>query len=133
MTTCVRVRLASEVYAMPVSYVLEVTPFRELVPVPGARPEILGIHSLRGQILPVVDLAALLGLQRTAAAGHLLVAAEEDRRAAFTIDEMADVVELGEPTEETQSSLLLGAVLTPTDLIGVINVPKVFNILERPS
>ncbi len=133
MTTCVRLRVAAEMYAMPVRYVLEVTPLGEVVAVPGARPEILGIRNLRGQILPVVDLATLLGIQRTAPAGRLLVAADDVRRAAFTIDEMADVTELGEPTQETESTLLLGAVLTETDLIGVINVPKVFNILERPS
>lgn len=133
MTTYVRLRVAAEMYAMPVRYVLEVTPLGEVVPVPGARPEILGIRNLRGQILPVVDLATLLGIQRTAPAGRLLVAADDDRRAAFTIDEMTDVTELGEPTQETESALLLGAVLTETDLIGVINVPKVFNILERPS
>lgn len=132
MTTYVRLRVASEIYAIPVAYVLEVTPLGEMVSVPGARPEILGVWNLRGQILPIVDLAALLGIQRTAPAARLLVAAEDDRRAAFTIDEMTDVTELGEPTEEIESSLLSGAVLTETDLIGVINVPKVFNILERP-
>jgi chemotaxis signal transduction protein len=133
MTTCVRLRVASEMYAVPVSYVLEVTPWTEVAPVPGARPEILGVWNLRGQILPVVDLAALPGIQRTAPASRLLVAADDDRRAGFTIDEMTDVAELGEPTEDTESTLLLGAILTDTDLIGVINVPKVFNTLERPS
>jgi chemotaxis signal transduction protein len=132
MTICVRVRVASEVYAMPVAYVREVTPFGEVLPVPGTRPEILGVRNLRGQILPVVDLAALLGIERTTPAERLLIVADDDRRAGFTIDEMADVTELGEPTEDTESSLLLGAILTGKDLIGVINVPKVFNILEQP-
>jgi chemotaxis signal transduction protein len=133
MTTCVRLRVASEMYAIPVAYVREVTPFGDVVAVPGARPEILGVWNLRGQILPVIDLAALLGITRTAPPSRMLVAAEDDRRAAFTIDEMSDVTELGEPTEETESGLLVGAVLTEANLIGVINVPKIFNILERPS
>jgi purine-binding chemotaxis protein CheW len=49
-------RLASERYALESRHVQEVHPLRELTPLPGTPPFILGIVNVRGRILPVVDL-----------------------------------------------------------------------------
>ena len=51
-------------YAMPIEHVLEVADLGQLTAVPGAGPEMLGVRNLHGQILPVVDLAPLLGIPR---------------------------------------------------------------------
>jgi purine-binding chemotaxis protein CheW len=40
----------------------EVRPLGPCAPVPGAPPQVLGVVNLRGQFLPVIDLAGLLGL-----------------------------------------------------------------------
>ena len=66
--------VAAESYAMPVEHVLEVADLGDVAPVPGSRPEMLGVRNMRGQILPVVDLALLLGIPRTAPPGRLVVA-----------------------------------------------------------
>ena len=44
---------------------------------------------------------------------------------------MSEVGELPDPDEETESDLLAGAMLAEGDLIGVIDVPRVFAALER--
>jgi purine-binding chemotaxis protein CheW len=49
-------RLASERYALESRHVQEVHPLRELTPLPGTPPFILGIVNVRGRILPVLDL-----------------------------------------------------------------------------
>jgi chemotaxis signal transduction protein len=86
---------------------------------------------LRGQILPVIDLGALLR-NPGATLGTLLVVAEAgDRRAGFAVDEVNDVVNLPDPTEETDSGMLRGGLLQGDDLVGVIDVPAVFDALER--
>ncbi len=48
--------LAYEEYAIESSYVREIYPMRELTPVPGAPPFVLGIINVRGQILSVIDI-----------------------------------------------------------------------------
>jgi purine-binding chemotaxis protein CheW len=48
--------LAYEEYAIESSYVREVYPMKELTPVPGKPPFVLGIINVRGQILSVVDI-----------------------------------------------------------------------------
>ncbi len=129
MSVHVRLRVAAETLAMPVGHVVEVAKLGDLEPVPRSRPEILGVSNMRGQILPVVDLALLLGIQRTAAPSRLLVAEAGDLGAGFAIDEVLEVSELADPTEETTSELLAGATLADGDLIGVIDVPRVFELL----
>ena len=124
--------MASETYAIPVEYVLEVADLGQVRAVPSARPEVLGVWNMRGQILPVVDLALLLGIARTAPPSRLLVAEAKGCQAGFAIDEVSGVGELGDPAEDTDSDMLVGAVLSEGDLIGVIDVPRVFDALEGP-
>jgi purine-binding chemotaxis protein CheW len=126
----VRLRVSSEAFAMPVEHVLEVAELGEVAPVPRTRPEMLGVRNVRGQILPVVDLALLLGIPGTAPPGRLLVAEDGVRRAGFAIEQVSGVGELGDPTEETASDLLAGAIFTDGDLIGVIDVPRIFDLLQ---
>jgi purine-binding chemotaxis protein CheW len=127
----VRLRVAAEAYAMPVENVLQVAELGDVTAVPGSRPEMLGVRNLRGQILPVVDLALLLGIPRTAPPTRLLVAEAGGRQAGFAIDQVSEVGELEDPTEETDSDMLVGAALAGGDLIGVIDVTRVFDSLER--
>ena len=131
MSVYVRLRVAAEALAMPADHVLEVAQLGEVGAVPRARPEMLGVRNVHGQILPVVDLAMLLGIPRTAPPGRLLVAETGGIRAGFAIDEVIDVGELADPTEETASDLLAGATLADGDLIGIIDLPRVFELLGR--
>jgi chemotaxis signal transduction protein len=127
---------------MPVEHVLEAAGLGRVRAVPGARRELLGIRTLRGQILPVVDLALLLGVHRTLAPTRLLVAEACGFRVGFAIDEvngigdLGDLAELGEtgelgmPAEGIESGLLAGATLSDGELVGVLDVPRVFDSLD---
>jgi chemotaxis signal transduction protein len=142
MSSYVRVKVAAEAYAMPVEHVLEAAGLGRVRAVPGARRELLGIRTLRGQILPVVDLALLLGVHRTLAPTRLLVAEACGFRVGFAIDEvngigdLGDLAELGEtgelgmPAEGIESGLLAGATLSDGELVGVLDVPRVFDSLD---
>jgi purine-binding chemotaxis protein CheW len=133
MNAYVRFRVAEEAYAVCVLNVLEVASLGEVTPVPGAPREILGVRNLRGKILPVIDLAALLGTRRSQPAGRLLVAESDGRQAGLAIDEVTEVGELPDPAEESESALLLGTLLDDGDLIGVLNMPAVMDALGVPA
>ena len=130
MTVYVRFLLAAETYAIPVEHVLEAADLGEVAPVPGSRPEVLGVRNLRGQILPVLDLGLLLGLTHAAPPGRLLVVEAAGHQAGFAIDEVTWVGELADPAEKTESDLLAGATLAEGGLIGVIDVSRVFDSLD---
>ncbi|MGE3451216.1 MAG: chemotaxis protein CheW [Burkholderiales bacterium] len=55
-------RLAGEPYAIELRHVREVLPLETLVPVPGVPEAVRGIAIIRGEVLSVMDLRALLGL-----------------------------------------------------------------------
>ncbi len=55
------------------------------------------------------------------------------RQAGFAIDEVSDVGDLPDPAEETESDLLVGATLADGELIGIIDVPRVFDALGRDA
>lgn len=51
-----------DVYAVPVAWIREVVVASSLTPLVTAPPLVLGLFNLRGQIVPLLDTAALLGL-----------------------------------------------------------------------
>ena len=136
MRSYVRLTVAAEAYAVPVEHVLEAAELGQVRAVPGARRELLGVRNLRGRILPVVDLAAVLGVRagarRVAPPRRLLVTEAREFQAGFAVDEVSGIGSLGEPAEltpDTRPGLLLGATLSGGELIGVVDVPGVFDSL----
>ena len=61
-TEIIKFVLATESYGIESAFVREVYPLKDLTPLPGVPPYILGIINVRGQILPVVDLKKFLNL-----------------------------------------------------------------------
>jgi purine-binding chemotaxis protein CheW len=131
LSTYVRLRVAAEAYAIPVTQVRGVSDLDQVTPVPGSPPGVLGLCNLRGQLVPVIDLAVILGISRVGAPGYLLVAQSHEEQAALAIDAVSGVSELPDQEEEVESGMLSGAVLDGGDLIGVIDVPAVFGAVER--
>jgi chemotaxis signal transduction protein len=126
----VRMRLATERYAIPVDRVREVTRAEGLTPVPGAGPAVLGVCNLRGQVLPVLDLARALGVGAQADPQLLLVVEDGGRRTGLTVDEVTGVERLPDVLEDAESELLAGAVLTEDALIGVLDVTRLLDRVE---
>jgi len=127
----VRLRVAGESYAFGVEHVLEVSELGVIAPVPSAPDVVIGVTNLRGQVLPVFELASVLGIAREGVAANLLVVEHEGRRAGFAIDEVLDVGVLAVPSEETESNLLHGASLVDGELVGVVDVPQLFRTLVQ--
>ena len=59
----IRFNIGGERYAVDGGQVQEIVPLRLLTPVPGIPAFIAGIMNLRGQLLTVVDLRSILGVQ----------------------------------------------------------------------
>jgi len=130
MSTYAQLRLAAEAYAVPIHNVVEIATLGDLTAVPGTRPEILGVLNLRGLILPVIDLAQLLGLNPVTPPRQLLVAESGSAQAGFAIDEVCHVGELPEPSEGAESEFLLGTMIHDGELLAVIDFPLIFNSLQ---
>ncbi|HEY8118946.1 MAG TPA: chemotaxis protein CheW [Methylophilaceae bacterium] len=55
-------RLAQESYAVETRFVSEVYPLKDLTPLPGTPPFVLGIVNVRGHITPVIDIKKFFDL-----------------------------------------------------------------------
>lgn len=112
-------RVGGERYAIPTAHVVEVVPAVPLRGVPGTPPEVAGLLSYRGQIVPVVDLARRLGREpapaahstrivvcdravATHSAGPATASMTGDRRLLGVL--AADVTRVGELDPEAEGS-----------------------------
>jgi chemotaxis signal transduction protein len=105
----------------------------DLTAVPGALPEILGVRRLRGQIVPIIDLALVLGLHATAPQRQLLLAEADGVKAGFTIEEVRSVDELDGPLDGVESDFLLGVMVRDGEPFGIIDVARIISSLRRAS
>jgi purine-binding chemotaxis protein CheW len=119
----VRVLAGGEHYALPVSAVLEIAELGHVTPVPGAPSGVLGVRNLRGQVIPVIDLATMLGLSADDASERIVVTEDGTHRAALAVTDTVDVGELGAATEQVESHYLSGALLVEDALVGLVDVP----------
>jgi purine-binding chemotaxis protein CheW len=126
----VLLRVGDEFLAVPVDQVREVDRIGEVAPVPGAPAGILGVRTLRGRVLPVVDLALVLGIAGSGRPRHIVLAHDGDRRAGLAVDAILDVTAITGALAADAAPLLTGSVLDEGRLIGVVDVPRVFDELE---
>lgn len=95
-------RLDEDLYALPIERVREVVRVEALTRVPQAPEHVRGIQSLRGAVLPVLELKTRLGLA-PAVVGHasrILVCESGDRLLGLLVDAVARVVRV--PRSEVQ-------------------------------
>jgi purine-binding chemotaxis protein CheW len=126
----VLVGIAGEHYALPVDDVLEVAEYGEVAPVPGARATVLGVRNLRGNVLPVLDMAVVFGIERAGSPQRIAVVEQDGRKAGLAVDSVIGVEHLPGATEEVESRYLLGAALTEGALVGVIDVRSVLDAAQ---
>jgi len=118
----VRVRIAGEQYALPIEGVLEAAELGEVTPVPGAPAVVLGVRNLRGQLITVVDLATLFGLEDDSSPERIVITEAGNRRAGLAVEAILDVEPVSEPIEAAECEYLRGSVLADGQLVGVVDL-----------
>lgn len=119
-----RVRSGREHYALPVEGVREIAPVGRISPVPGSPPEVLGVWNLRGDVMAVVDLAGVLGIE-AGKPGRVVVAEAGDLHAALAVEEVIDVCSLPDAREPVESEYLSGSVLVDRLPVGIVDLGAV--------
>jgi purine-binding chemotaxis protein CheW len=127
----VRVRVVDEEYALPVTDVLEVADIGDTTPVPGASNAVIGLKNLRGTVITVVDLAAVLELSTIQHRQRIVVAEEGGRQVALAVDSVVGVEPVPKPSQTVESPHLVGAALIDGALVGVIDVKSVLDRLQQ--
>jgi purine-binding chemotaxis protein CheW len=87
--------VGGELFGFPVDDVQEVLRAQALTPVPLAPPHVAGLLSLRGEIMPALDLRRLFGCPSDGPGKRFVITRLEGRpAAALIVDELGDVVDV---------------------------------------
>lgn len=89
--TCCCFSIADIEYHLRIEYMLEIADFIKVTSLPLAPEYVLGLTNLRGEVMPVIDLASMKAIkrpQRNPAAYRLIVADAGGERIAFLAEGM---------------------------------------------
>jgi len=122
-------------YAIPVERVREIVRIRPIIPIPRVPAEVLGVISLRGEIVEVVDLRRRLNLEpaETARSTRIIVVHSEDGKAAgIRVDAVCEVLRVSEDAIRPVSSAETGAVeslcVRGEEFVSLIDLDRILQI-----
>jgi purine-binding chemotaxis protein CheW len=119
--------VSPDLYAIPVGWVREVVPAPVLTPLVTAPPLVLGLFNLRGEIVPLLDTAALLNLGPIGTVAFVVVLQSRDGLAGLAATGLPRRAELDRPVGPSelpgtagsyQIDGLVAVLLDPAALLG---------------
>lgn len=121
-------------FAVFADEVMVITEWREPAVLPHAPASVLGVVSIHGRMLTVLDLTYLLGLQQRAASPSHILALNGDEQLALAIDVAGETISIGGEDANGDSaevpgagSKLIAGVINPNgDEIRILNVKELF-------
>ncbi|PLX88321.1 MAG: hypothetical protein C0618_04595 [Desulfuromonas sp.] len=112
--------LGTEEYALELSVVLELIRPRNLTELPQVPKDLLGIVSLRGEMLPIIDLGKRLGADPPVDADQqrVIVCAGAEQRVGLLVDRVSRVAKLSTRQIEAAPFMLSGAQAESVEGVG---------------
>lgn len=131
-------RLAGESFAVEVRWAREVVVFEDYTLVPRAPAHVVGVANLRGSIVPVLDIRALLGLlgDQIGRGSTALVISEGGVQVALAIEGILglesfdEVVPFGETGRQEFGEFGIGLLRRGEGLVTLLDVPKLLEALR---
>lgn len=126
--------LGNEKYAFDMDYMKKIGWAKSITPVPGLPPHILGIINTRGEIISVVDLKALLGIQaEPPQQASIMVTSMRGVDVGFLVDSVDEIIDLPlksiDPPmitfEKEYSDLIDGEARLDESLLVILNYQKI--------
>ncbi|MBU2701800.1 purine-binding chemotaxis protein CheW [Sporomusaceae bacterium BoRhaA] len=132
-------QLGANVYGMDIAFAKEINQNVSYTIVPGESDEIVGLLNLRGTVITLFNLAAILQFQSAEMTkrNHCIILrnyADEFNQAGFFIDKLGDVMDITsnmceEPPAQMkngQDCYISEVVRCTNQLILVLDIPKIF-------
>ena len=123
--------VAGQTLALPILAVQEVRSFEPPTPMPGMKDGFRGILNLRGQLVPIFDIAKKLGLGSLIESTQaiIIVVQAGGRAQGLAVDAVNDVIAYS--TENIRDPGLIGGAQLTTHVSGLLDVGgKIIQILD---
>ena len=114
--------------------IVTIAGWRKPTPLPQAPESVLGVVSIQGRMLTVLDLAALTDRETASNNEPVqhLIALRGDEQLALAIGSLGEIIEIAETDlnakGETSTALFLGVVLRDGSEINVLNLDELFAV-----
>jgi purine-binding chemotaxis protein CheW len=131
--------LGKEWYALDLACVRKVLRPVQFARVPGAMPEVLGLMNCQGEVLCILDLRRILGMQPAAAgladSRLVIVVSAGGKEAGVLVDTVDDVWEMPasavaptlESLDPARAKMFEGTITRDGRFVGLINAPMCLN------
>jgi purine-binding chemotaxis protein CheW len=136
-------RLGNEEYAIDIMHIKEITIPSQLTPVPRAPHYILGILSLRGNIIPVFDAKQRIGLPegKDMSRARILVIRHGDEQVGILVDAITGAAQLPTSSIEPPPPVLKGVEAEYISGVGrdgdrmiiIMNIDELFKVNSSES
>ncbi len=133
--------LKDQSYALPIDVVQEIQQIVELSEVPTTTASVIGVVNLRGDVIPAIDMRALIGLPRIEynLETPMVICRTRGLRIALIVDEVEDVVALPEGCLQPSSSVhsladrMIGICRMGTNLVFLLDIDKLVDVGTLPG
>ena len=135
--------VADEEYSVDILDIQEIIPMREITEVPRANPCLLGIISLRGTVVPILDLRDVLELPKSEVTRNtrVLVLQGDAEPVGIMVDNVTSVVRLSQREIEPKPKAMQREIGDVIEGVGrleqrvliVLDASAVIEVLERKS
>jgi purine-binding chemotaxis protein CheW len=128
-------RLAGTPYAVPVERVREIVRMRPLTPVPRVPASLVGVISLRGEIVEVIDVRPRLGMpsaEITRATRIVVLHGDDGRTSGLLVDGVSDVLRVTEEALRRDASGDSGRIealcVRGAEFVSILDLERVLDL-----
>lgn len=125
--------LGKEFFGIPVKNVNEIIMPTQVTPVPRSKPYIEGITDIRGEVLPVIDLAMFLSIpvQENSEQDRFIVTEISEQRAIFHVsgvEQILSVTKFEKPNDlSNRNQFVSGVIRNQEQIVLLLDFEKMFN------
>ncbi|CEE01241.1 MULTISPECIES: chemotaxis protein CheW [Bacillaceae] len=125
--------LGKELFGIPVKNVNEIIMPTQVTPVPRSKPYIEGITDIRGEVLPVIDLAMFLSIpvQENSEQDRFIVTEISEQRAIFHVsgvEQILSVTKIEKPNDlSNRNQFVSGVIRNQEQIILLLDFEKMFS------
>lgn len=129
------VRAGSVQFGIFADEIATIVAWREPTPLPHAPKSVLGVVSIQGRMLTVLELTTLAGREAASSGATLdnnrhVIALRGDEQLALAVDAIGETIQIAEgdvkPKQETAGTLIFGVLQLEDSEINILNVKELF-------
>lgn len=121
----------TELFGINVFKIREIVPMQSITPIAGAAPHMMGVVNLRGEVISVIDLPAIVGCIPKTGLNILLVTEFARTTQAFAVESVEDIVRLDwSQVLPAESGVANGSVTSIARLENDINSNHLVQVLD---